>query len=135
MPRDGPRVDRGNPNRGTRGGGSGNSPAIRESFLQKRARVLVCGRCGALVDWLTAFKQAALGIGLREGAGCSSKACSHRFRKAEHLRAQQKYIDAVANGERKLMRTPESAADGEWRTLSEVETQRALERALQRIMH
>eukprot|EP00326_Haptolina_ericina_P027341 CAMPEP_0181185442 /NCGR_PEP_ID=MMETSP1096-20121128/9506_1 /TAXON_ID=156174 ORGANISM="Chrysochromulina ericina, Strain CCMP281" /NCGR_SAMPLE_ID=MMETSP1096 /ASSEMBLY_ACC=CAM_ASM_000453 /LENGTH=334 /DNA_ID=CAMNT_0023274279 /DNA_START=124 /DNA_END=1129 /DNA_ORIENTATION=+ len=37
--------------------------------------------------------------------------------------------------ERKLMRTPESAADEEWRTLSEEEARRALERALQRIVH
>ena len=119
---------------------------IRESFLQKRERLLVCGRCGALVDWLAAFKQAAMGIGLREGAGCSSRECSNRYRRAEHIRAQQKYIDgvvngerkyidAVANGERTLMRTPESAADEEWRTLSEEETRRALERALQRIVH
>ena len=135
MPRDGPRVDRGNPNRETRGGGSGNSPAIREGFLQKRARVLVCSRCGALVDWLTAFKQAAMWIRLKEGAGCSSKACSHRFRKVEHLRAQQKYIDAVVNGERRLMRTPDSTADVEWHTLSAEETGRALERALQRLAH
>jgi len=144
--RDGPRIDRGNPNVGTRGGGSGISPAIRESFLQKRARLLACGRCGALIDWLTAFKQAAEGIELGKGAGCGSKQCSHRYRKGEHTRAQQKYIDGVvnggrkyvdagANGERTLMRTPESAADEEWRTLSEVETQRALERALQRIVH
>ena len=69
MPRDGPRVDRGNPNRETRGGGSGNSPAIREGFLQKRARVLVCSRCGALVDWLTAFKQAADGLLTRKVHG------------------------------------------------------------------
>jgi hypothetical protein len=135
IPRDGPRIDRGNPNVGTRGGGSGNSPAIRESFLQKRARLLACGRCGALIDWLTAFKQAAEGIELRKGAGCGSKQCSHRYRKGEHTRAQQKYIDGVVNGERKLMRTPHSTADSAWHTMSHEEVERALERAVQRIAH
>jgi hypothetical protein len=135
VPRDGPRIDRGNPNVGTRGGGSGKSPAIRESFLQKRARLLVCGRCGALVDWLAAFKQASTGIGLGKGVGCSSRVCSHRYRKTEHTRAQHKYIDGVVNGERKLMRAPASAADTAWHTMSREEEGNALERAIKRIVH
>ena len=131
--RDGPRTNRGNPNEGMRGLGTGNAPATREGFLQKRARLLACGRCGAIVDWLTAFKQVATGIYFREGAGCSSRACSRRHRPSEHVLRQRQYIDGVVNGERTLMRTPADTRDSEWHAMSYLEATRAIKRALERI--
>ena len=88
---------------------------------------------GALVDWLTAFKQVAAGVGFGRGAGCSSRECSSRHRPAAHARMQQKYIDSVLNGERTLMRTPASAEDAQWHTMSHQEAERAALRALERI--
>ena len=133
MARDGPRINRGNPNEGMRGLGTGNAPATREGFLQKRARLLACGRCGAIVDWLTAFKQVASGIDFREGAGCGSRACSRRYRTSEHVPRQRRYIDGIVNGERTLMRTPADTGDGEWHPMSHLEAIRAIKRALKRI--
>ena len=133
MARDGPRINRGNPNEGMRGLGTGNAPATREGFLQKRARLLACWRCGAIVDWLTAFKQVASGIDFREGAGCGSRACSRRYRTSEHVPRQRRYIDGIVNGERTLMRTPADTGDGEWHPMSHLEAIRAIKRALKRI--
>lgn len=56
-------------------------------------------------------------------------------RPAEYVRAQREYIDGVANGKRTLMRTSGGAADTEWHTLSQEEVEKALKRALKRIVH
>jgi hypothetical protein len=89
------------------GAGNGRSQGQVEARLGATRRVLPCGKCGGLVDFMRAMTAPRRRDGtLTDTAGCSARGCSHRYRPAERRAAQHRMAMDVLSGLRVITARP-----------------------------
>jgi hypothetical protein len=90
-----------------RGAGKGRSQGQIEARLGATRRVIPCGKCGGLVDYMRAMAAPRRRGGmLTDTAGCSARGCSKRHRPAERRAAQRLMAMDVLSGLRVITARP-----------------------------
>ena len=85
-----------------RGAGNGRSQGQIAARLGATRRVIPCGKCGGLVDFMRAMSAARRkDDALTDTAGCSARGCSKRHRPTERRAAQRRMAMDVLSGRRK----------------------------------
>jgi hypothetical protein len=90
-----------------RGAGNGRSQGQIAARLGATRRVIPCGKCGGLVDFMRAMSAARRkDDALTDTAGCSARGCSKRHRPAERRAAQRRMAMDVLSGLRVITARP-----------------------------
>jgi hypothetical protein len=92
-----------------RGAGNGRSQGQVEARLGATRRIIQCGKCGGLVDFMRAMSAPRRNGGtgaLTDTAGCSARGCSKRHRPAERRAAQHRMAMDVLSGLRVITARP-----------------------------
>jgi hypothetical protein len=114
--------------------GTGNEEASHQALAAVHALTFTCGRpgCGALVDYIAAKQQVALGQSLRSGAGCAGALCSSDFRRAQFVRSQHRRASQLLLGEKLLVRRPGSVQQKRLWAVGSAETSQVAHTVLSR---
>ena len=97
--------------------GTGNAQLSRIGMQKANGRVFACEACGALVNWMNAFKRVSArgGTGIEPGDACTSQACcmtgGRRYREQPHVARQLERLEGLVASSHTLVLRPQDTVD------------------------